>query len=142
MNEMTGHGRSEYRPHINKKHGELPPRHWDDQSSTRIHGEKTDEFYSTYKSMHVKPQGHGIGLQGRRDKKIKEEIMREVMAEQEQERQQQIAFQNQRSFETTNKSTFAWQTSQEPLGQRVMQTQDGQKTMLDSQFRVTHLTNL
>ena len=49
MQEMTGHGRSEYRPHIQKKHGELPPQHWDDNSSTRIHGEKQDEFYSTYK---------------------------------------------------------------------------------------------
>ncbi len=49
MNDLTGERRNPIRSHIPKKHGELPSQTYADGSSTRIHGEKNDEFYSTYK---------------------------------------------------------------------------------------------
>jgi hypothetical protein len=78
MQDMTGETRNPLRSHIPKKHGELPSQTFDDQSSTRIHGEKTDEFYSTYKTSFNEPAGHGIRMIGRRDEYLQRKIMQEM----------------------------------------------------------------
>jgi hypothetical protein len=126
MRELTGHGRSAVLEHVPYRDGEPVYRKPRDGTDVRLHGEPNEDLLLGTNHLYgtAKNPADGFRRQGRREQEFLNKITEEVLAEQRAKEAEEEEYRNSRYFETTVKGTYLWNEPNQPVGKRVMKTQD------------------
>lgn len=141
LREKTGFGRSATAQHVPKKDGEPLRLRPSDQTTTRLLGDLWEDKLGATNHQYgaATNQADSLRKVGRRDELLTQKILEDVLKEQEAARQEEEAQRNARFFDTTARTTFVGHQPTEPVGKRVMKTQDGVPTeATDEAFLVEH----
>jgi hypothetical protein len=141
LRELTGHGRSQPTEHIPKSDGEPLKQRDTGATVTRIHGELWEDMLAATNHEYGTCFNKASTLRkvGRREEMLQQEIEAQVQQEFLTTQMQRDEEAKRRAFDTTNRTAFDWKLSQDPLGRRVMKTQDGQPSeATDDQFAMEH----
>mmetsp|Transcript_32215 Transcript_32215/g.55702 ORF Transcript_32215/g.55702 Transcript_32215/m.55702 type:complete len:183 (-) Transcript_32215:74-622(-) len=141
LRELTGFGRSEPFEHIPKKDGEPMKIKGTGATVTRIHGELWEDTLKATNHEYGTCFNKASTLRkvGRREELLRQEIEADIQREFSQTQMQKDEEAKRRLFDTTNRTDFAWKNTTEPVGRRVMKTQDGGPAeATDDQFAMEH----
>ena len=126
MRELTGQGRSAVSEHVPVKNGDPVYQRDRDGTDVRIHGEPNEDLLHSTNHSYGKSRNPAAGFrtQGRRQQEFLNQITQEVLQEQTAKEAEEEEYRNSRCFESTTKGTYLWNEPTQPVGKRVMKTQD------------------
>jgi len=141
LREKTGFGRSATANHVPKKDGEPLRLRPGDQTTTRLLGDLWEEPLAATNHNYGAATNAADSLRkvGKREELLTRQLLNEVLQSQEEAKQAEEAQRNARYLDTTTRTTFTGHQPTEPVGKRVMKTQDGRPAEAkDEDFLVEH----
>ena len=141
LREKTGFGRSATAEHVPKKDGEPLRLRPNDQTTTRLCGDLWEEPLAATNHSYGAATNAADSLRkvGRREELLTQQLWNEVIQNQQEIKAAEEARRNIRYLETTTRTTYTGPQPTQPVGKRVMKTQDGKETEAnDEAFLVEH----